>query len=59
MPIPPSIGVVRSCQRSARGAVARRAASGLRSSSQMAAAAAGNAAIAASTFTESKRNEGL
>jgi hypothetical protein len=36
-----------------------RVASGVRSSSQMAAAAAGNAAIAASTFTELKRNEGL
>jgi hypothetical protein len=31
----------------------------VRSSSQIAAAAAGNAAIAASTFTERKRNDSL
>ena len=59
IPIPPNIGVVRSCQRSSRGAAASRAASGVRSSNQMAAAAAGNAAIAASTFTKQKRNEWL
>jgi hypothetical protein len=59
MPIPPSIGVALSCQRSARGAAARREASGVRSSIQIAAAAAGNAAIAASALTDPKRNECL
>ena len=59
IPIPPNIGVVRSCQRSSRGAAANRLVSGVRSSSQMAAAAAGNAAIAASAFTEQKRNDWL
>ena len=59
IPIPPSMGVVRSCQRSDLGAAASRAARGLRSSIQMAAAAAGKAAIAASAFTDPKRNEGL
>ena len=52
-------GVVRSCQRSALGAAPRRAARGVRSSTRMAAAAAGKAAIAASAFTDPKRNEGL
>jgi hypothetical protein len=59
IPIPPSIGVVRSCQRSSFGAAAMRVASRVRSRIQMAAAAAGRAAIAASPFTGSKRTEAV
>src|SRR5262245_42671419 len=56
MPIPPSIGVVLRCQRSSRGGAPSRVAKGVRSKSQMAAAAAGRATIAASAFTRRKGN---
>ena len=59
IPIPPSIGVVFRCQRSALGAAPRRAARGVRSNNQMTAAAVGRATIAASAFTRSKGSKGV